>query len=66
MTRPARLLVGFETASAGILHCADDASWPAADLFWSEAENGWVCSNCWDERDIDEDAGISLERELAR
>jgi len=32
MTRPARLLVGFETASAGILHCADDAGIISASL----------------------------------
>ena len=48
------------------LHCAEDYSWPAADLFWSEQEQGWVCDNCWDERDIDEDAGISLAREIER
>ncbi len=47
------------------LHCADIYSWPATDLWWSEAEKGWVCDNCWDDRDIDEGSGIRLDKELA-
>ena len=32
-------------------YCADEYSWPAEDLFWSEALNTWICDNCWLEVD---------------
>lgn len=51
--------------------CYEDHSWPAEDLFWSDALEGWCCENCWD--DVDEhwksdseliDHGICLSDEL--
>lgn len=53
------------------LHCAEDRSWPAGDLNWSEKERGWVCGICWcdrwDENDEelgDEERGPSLKAEI--
>ena len=52
-------------------YCADEYSWPAEDLFWSEKTNSWICDNCWDEPDehwlTDTDQverGITLDEEL--
>lgn len=45
-------------------HCCSDYSWPAEDLFWSEAEQAWVCLECWN--DDEEAKGISLADELNR
>ena len=48
------------------LHCAEDYSWPASDLNWSEVETGWVCHECWDERDFEEKVGVCLADELEK
>ena len=48
------------------LHCADYHTWPASDLNWSEVETGWVCHECWDERDFEEKAGACLADELEK
>ena len=56
------------------VHCSDDYSWPASDLNWSEFDKGWVCDNCWDDREtnwdgedyIEKDKGISLAEEIKR
>lgn len=54
------------------LHCREEYSWPAEDLFWSEIEQGWICHMCWDDRctwgddddDQHEQRGISLAKEM--
>jgi hypothetical protein len=47
------------------LHCSDTYSWPPEDLSWSEIEQGWVCGECWDDRDVEnEESGGSLADEL--
>lgn len=56
------------------VHCAEDYSWPATDLNWSEVDEGWVCDPCWDNRDsnwngedyIEKEKGISLAEEIKR
>lgn len=56
------------------VHCAEDYSWPATDLNWSELDKGWVCDMCWDDREtnwdgedyIEKDKGISLAEEIKR
>lgn len=30
------------------LLCSDEFSWPAKDLRWSHAVDGWICAECWD------------------
>ena len=34
-------------------YCAEEYSWPATDLWWSERDQDWVCEMCWDEHDRD-------------
>ena len=54
------------------VHCAEDYSWPASDLNWSDIDKGWVCDMCWDDRDtnwdgedcIEKEKGISLSEEI--
>ena len=53
--------------------CCEDFSYPADELFWSDAMQGWCCDNCWDEvlehqmaGDRIEKRGISLADELKR
>jgi len=56
------------------VHCAEDHSWPATDLNWSDVDQGWVCDLCWDDREsnwdgedyIEKDKGISLAEEIKR
>jgi hypothetical protein len=55
----------------GCAYCADEYSWPASDLFWSEKTKSWVCDNCWDGLDehwVDDltevERGITLADEL--
>jgi hypothetical protein len=56
------------------VHCAEDYSWPASDLNWSDVDEGWVCDMCWDDREtnwdgddyIEKDKGISLAEEIKR
>lgn len=56
------------------IHCAEDYSWPATDLWWSDIDKGWVCDMCWDDRDsnwdgenlIEKDRDISLADEIER
>ena len=52
-------------------HCADDRTWLATDLFWSEAEQDWVCDPCWAEAEPrwehrHEPYGVSLQSEIKR
>lgn len=45
-------------------YCAEEHSWPAQDLHWSESHSGWLCVNCWSEYEYtpeDEKPGISLQ-----
>lgn len=46
-------------------HCAEDYSWPAEDLAWSNKLNEWVCENCWDD-DVHGEPVIRLDAELKR
>lgn len=55
----------------GCVICYEYYSWPAEDLFWSDALNEWCCDNCWDDVDAhwtsdngQIDRGISLAEEL--
>jgi hypothetical protein len=55
----------------GCAYCAEEYSWPATELFWSERACSWVCDNCWDDADehwlADKDPverGITLAEEL--
>ena len=49
-------------------YCADEYSWPAADLFWSTIDKDWVCAQCWSDRDShegrSEDYGITLQQAI--
>ena len=47
-------------------HCADEYSWPATDLFWSNQDQDWVCDDCWDDRDIEEEKGVCLADEIKK
>ena len=42
--------------------CAEERSWPASDLHWVPAWEGWYCDLCLDDLHEDEDVevGISL------
>jgi hypothetical protein len=52
--------------------CAEEVSYPPDMLFWVDdgETRGWLCENCWDEHDWNEDEippkGISLEKEIIR
>ena len=54
----------------GCCNCYEDYSWPATDLFWSEALKNWCCDRCWDDFDAhwtgeeSVEFGISLAEEL--
>jgi len=59
--------------------CEDKYFYPPDKLFWSEIHQGWVCDDCWSNREnhwvkketpngvsfLTCDRGISLEMELA-
>ena len=53
-------------------YCADEYSWPADDLYWSEIDQAWVCDACWSDRDsawtgdgyIDEPRNICLADDI--
>ena len=47
-------------------YCADEYSWPASDLNWSELDEAWVCDLCWDDRDIEEEKGVCLADEIKK
>lgn len=42
--------------------CAEECSYPADMLFWSEEEQCWLCDCCWTM--ASEERGISLAEEL--
>lgn len=46
--------------------CAEERTWPADDLFWSEKVEGWVCDicRCDDPTHEDEQTGSSLSDEI--
>jgi hypothetical protein len=44
-------------------YCADEYSWPAKDLHWSEKSQDWVCRECWSYSEECEQ-GISLADEI--
>jgi hypothetical protein len=46
-------------------HCAEDYSWPAEDLYWSDITNAWVCENCWED-DVHGQPAIRMDREIKR
>jgi hypothetical protein len=46
-------------------HCREDYSWPAADLFWSDREKAWVCTECWDHEGHGQ-RGTTLQAEIMR
>ena len=47
-------------------YCANEYSWPATDLFWSNQDQDWVCDDCWDDRDIEEEKGVCLADEIKK
>lgn len=55
-------------------YCYEDHTWLAADLYWSDIDQDWVCDPCWSDRDsawgndgyIDEKRGVSLAAEINR
>jgi hypothetical protein len=44
-------------------YCADEYSWHAKDLHWSEESQDWVCEECWEYSEECEQ-GISLADEI--
>ena len=52
-------------------YCADEYSWPATDLFWSNQDQDWICDDCWDDRDFmtassGEEKGVCLADEIKK
>ena len=50
--------------SCGTRVCAEETSYPADMLFWSDTKRGWYCENCFEEDG--EEKGISLAEEIER
>ena len=50
--------------SCGTRSCAEETSYLADMLFWSDKKRGWFCEHCFD-ADGD-DRGISLAEEIER
>ena len=46
-------------------HCAEEYSWPASDLNWSEIDEAWVCDLCWGDIDV-EQKGVCLADEIKK
>jgi hypothetical protein len=45
--------------------CDKCVSVKAVNLYWSEAEQDWLCDECWDDRDSEnEPKGICLADEI--
>ena len=52
-------------------YCADEYSWPATDLFWSNQDQDWICDVCWDDLDFmtassGEEKGVCLADEIKK
>ena len=50
--------------SCGTRACAEETSYPADMLFWSDTKRGWYCEHCFEEDG--EEKGISLAEEIER
>jgi len=48
-------------------YCAEETCYDAQQLYWYEKERRWVCENCWDDLDYENEGedrpekGVSLE-----
>ena len=53
--------------SCGVRFCAEETSYPANMLFWSQRFGRWFCEDCWRDWHADgEEIGTSLADELKR